>query len=58
MNEHEEFVAQWYWQRDWLNRKCKAFYFGPRIEWMNLDKERKKSDKRKATSTKPNSRTK
>ena len=32
-------VGQWYWDTDWLGNKYKAWYFGPRIEWMNLDKD-------------------
>jgi len=32
-------VGQWYWTNDWLGNKSKAWYFGPRIEWMNLDKD-------------------
>ena len=36
------FHLQWYWTRDWLDKKCKAWYHGPRIKWMNLVKEKKK----------------
>ena len=36
------FYLQWYWTRDWLGRKTKAWYHGPRIKWMNLVKEKKK----------------
>ena len=32
-------VGQWYWDTDHLGNKYKALYFGPRIEWMNLDKD-------------------
>jgi hypothetical protein len=39
-------VGQWYWSRDWLGNKRKAWYFGPRLNWMFLDKD-EKSDKRK-----------
>ena len=39
-------VGQWYWTHDWLGRKCKAWYFGPRLDWMFLDKD-EKNDKRK-----------
>ena len=42
-------VGQWYWSRDWWNKrnnKCKSWYFGPRLNWMFLDKD-EKSDKRK-----------
>ena len=34
-----EYVAQWYWCRDYLNRKCKAYYIGPRENWMYVLKE-------------------
>ena len=36
-NKH---VWQWYWCRDWLNRKCKAYYYGPRSKWMKLYKRK------------------
>ena len=36
------FYLQWYWTKDWLDRKTKAWYHGPRIKWMNLVKEKKK----------------
>ena len=36
------FYSQWFWTTNWLNKKCKAWYHGPRIKWMNLVKERKK----------------
>tara|TARA_R110000787_G_scaffold34214_1_gene88863 strand:+ start:1318 stop:1590 length:273 start_codon:yes stop_codon:yes gene_type:complete len=39
MDEH---VSQWYWSHDWLNRKSKSYYFGPRIDWMFLYKDKKK----------------
>ena len=39
-------VGQWYWSHDWLGNKCKAWYFGPSLNWMFLDKG-EKSDKRK-----------
>tara|TARA_Y100000310_G_C19982076_1_gene490259 strand:+ start:248 stop:496 length:249 start_codon:yes stop_codon:yes gene_type:complete len=37
----EPFVSQWYWQTAKMHpyRKSKAFYHGPRIEWMNLMEE-------------------
>ena len=41
-----KYVWQWFWDHDWLNRKYKAIYFGPRLSWMKLFKE-KKNDKRK-----------
>jgi hypothetical protein len=34
------FVSQWYWHKNWLHEKSKAFYYGPRIEWMNLSEEK------------------
>ena len=36
------FYSQWYWTKDWLGKKCKAWYFGPRLDWMFLDKSEKK----------------
>ena len=36
------FYTQWFWTTNWLNKKCKAWYYGPRIKWMNLVKEKKK----------------
>ena len=36
------FYSQWYWMTDWLGHKCKAWYFGPRLDWMFLDKSEKK----------------
>ena len=42
------FYSQWYWTRDWLNQKCKAWYNGPRIDWMHLvDKNEKKDINKK-----------
>ena len=35
------FYSQWYWDTNWENKKYKAWYHGPRIEWMNLVKEKK-----------------
>ena len=37
------FYSQWYWQTAKMHpyRKSKAYYHGPRIEWMNLVKEKK-----------------
>ena len=36
------FHLQWYWTRDWLDRKTKSWYYGPREKWMKLVKEKKK----------------
>ena len=30
------FYLQWYWITDWENKKSKAWYHGPRIDWMKL----------------------
>jgi len=37
------FYLQWYWQESAIYpyKKSKAWYHGPRIEWMNLVKEKK-----------------
>ena len=32
-------VWQWFWDHDWLGRKYKAIYFGPRLDWMKLFKK-------------------
>ena len=39
------FYLQWYWMTDWLGNKCKAWYHGPRLKWMFLDKSEKKKKK-------------
>ena len=49
-------VGQWYWSNDWLGKKSKAWYFGPRLDWMFLDKyekqkEREKNEKRRRIKT-------
>ena len=41
----EKHVWQWYWDYDWLNRKYKAIYFGPRLSWMKLFKKESKNEK-------------
>ena len=33
------FYSQWYWTTNWENKKVKAFYHGPRIDWMYLSDE-------------------
>ena len=61
MSKH---VGQWYWGHDWLGNKYKAWYFGPRLDWMflnkdekkQIEKERRKNDK--GTSIKQNTKTK
>ena len=45
--KEEKYYSQWYWDTDWLGRKYKAFYYGPRLEWMNLTKEKKKNERRR-----------
>ena len=41
------FYSQWYWMHDWLGRKCKAWYHGPRLKWMKLEKIVKKKRRKK-----------
>ena len=41
------YVWQWYWDYDYLGNKCKAIYFGPRLDWMKLFTRRKKKKKKK-----------
>ena len=38
---------QWYWGDDHLGNKVKNWYYGPRLEWMNLVKEEKKNERRR-----------
>ena len=42
----EKHVWQWYCDHDHLGKKYKAIYFGPRLDWMKVFKERK-NDKKK-----------
>ena len=39
------FISQWYWHKDWLGNWCKAYYHGPRIDWMFLENEKVKPPK-------------
>tara|TARA_R100000951_G_scaffold88432_1_gene76453 strand:- start:686 stop:952 length:267 start_codon:yes stop_codon:yes gene_type:complete len=39
-------VWQWYWDYDWLNKKYKAIYFGPRLDWMSLFKRKEKKNEK------------
>ena len=48
-------VLQWFWDTDWLGKKYKAIYFGPRLSWMKLFKE-KKSDKKKIRKIRTNTK--
>ena len=34
-----EYIAQWYWQKDWKNEWQKSYYVGPRVEWMYILKD-------------------
>ena len=40
-DKEEKYVSQWFWDTDWQGKKYKAFYHGPRLDWMNLFKEKK-----------------
>ncbi len=48
-------VWQWFWGHDWLGRKVKNLYFGPRLDWMKELKE-KKNDKRKIRKIRTNTK--
>ena len=48
-------VLQWFWSYNWLNQNVKGWYFGPRLDWMKLVKE-KKIDKRKIRKIRTNSK--
>ena len=51
----EKHVLQWFWGHDHLNNKVKGWYYGPRLDWMKLVKE-KKIDKRKIRKIHTNSK--
>jgi len=54
MSKH---VGQWYWSNDWTGKKSKAWYFGPRLDWMFLDKDEKKNEsKRKIKKIRANTK--
>ena len=44
-------VGQWYWGHDWLGNKSKSWYFGPRIDWMYLDKDELTTRKKERKGT-------
>ena len=35
----EKNVAQWYWCKDWNNEWAKAYYVGPKVDWMTPMKQ-------------------
>ena len=37
---------QWFWDYDYLGNKYKAIYYGPKLDWMNVYKEKKKWKKK------------
>ena len=45
--KEEKHYSQWYWDTDYQGNKYKAIYYGPRVEWMNLTKEKKKNERRR-----------
>ena len=49
----EKHVLQYYWHKDWLGKKSRAIYFGPKLDWMKEYKERK-NDKRKVKKIRRN----
>jgi len=51
----EKYVWQYYWGHDYLNNKVKNIYFGPRLDWMKLFKERK-NDKKKIKKIRANNK--
>ena len=34
IGRQEKYVAQWYWAKDWNNKWAKAYYVGPKEDWM------------------------
>lgn len=51
MEKKVKHVLQYYWHNDWLGKRSKAIYFGPRLEWMKLVKEKKEKNDKKAIRT-------
>jgi len=48
--------GQWFWSNDWLGKKSKSWYFGPRLDWMFLEKDEKKQiekERKKNHETRP-----
>ena len=35
----KKYVSQWYWDTDYLGNKYKAFYHGPKLDWMKEFKD-------------------
>ena len=40
------FYSQYYWHKNWENKWSIAWYYGPRIEWMELCNESGKIKRR------------
>jgi len=56
MDKH---FGQWFWSNDWLGKKSKSWYFGPRLDWMFLEKDEKKQiekERKKNHETRPHIR--
>ena len=45
------YVAQWYWDTDWKGRRYKAFYHGPKLDWMKEFKNDTTTRNKKRQST-------
>ena len=41
-----KYVYQWWWSENYLGEKVKNYYYGPKLEWMNVYKEKKKWKKK------------
>lgn len=41
-----KYVWQWFWDHDYLGKKYKAIYFGPRLSWMKLFKRKEKKNEK------------
>ena len=42
--EEEKYYSQWYWQEALMYpyKKTKAWYYGPRLDWMHLTNKNEK----------------
>jgi hypothetical protein len=48
-----KYYWQWYWQSDWKGQKCKAIYYGPRLDWMKLFKDEPSNTRKNKRTNRP-----
>ena len=40
--EKKEHVWQWWWDFNWLGKKYKAMYYGPKLDWTKLFRKKRR----------------